>query len=716
MSIKINILLNGVSVLKSITKCEITHDGGACLACDLEFGNMQYWKDCNPVIQYGNLIFKVVIGSDDYEFLCEERQLGVSKTGEDGQVNVSEFFTVWGRSKQAFLTQKFCGLINDTEDSDHLWQIHKKTYASAVIQQIITDYAYVPIIVNFNISDFYIFRDGFTVSNKEPLAVIKEIAEGVGAEIIGQADGSLTIQSYDVTGAVVCDITDFDDFIEYSENIQYQSGYNAVTVYGYDSESEMDNTGGSGSGGGNTLSASGVSELPVDVWGDVKVYYSCPEGLWIEEQIQSGAEYQEYGMNVDTIPETVELSWGVGNTSMPDVNGVTAVSGDKSQASETVVVEYDVKFKQYKVKSGEPGTYKITFWFQDHSAETSHTFTVTAEDGGGGGEGEDEDLCAGITVSTTTPEVAPGATVEITFVNPESLPVVAESTAGQSVDVAAVTPDYTVFTTKIPSDYTEKEAVISFQAGECESVEVIITVLHESGGVPPPPGTPNNNPAALSAKWKEGLPAEAYTGYVYVFRAYGWHPTGLPVLSDSAPATASIIQTNSGLEPQNETVTMKFGVGETQYPDVAGSTTVIANPAYPLATKTVNYNTPYWEFGFSGTEVGTYKILIYFSDKSVDTELEITLVEPPDPPATTKPEEILYIYWEEDPGVPVPEADIYTDPAGNGVFVYAGKTDGAGEIILHDHTIGNHVVKIIKTGWMPSDEDDLSNDTFEILP
>ena len=706
MTIPINILLNGISLFPNkITKCEIKHDGGVCLSCNIDFANMTHWAACNPVIQYGKMLFKIAIGTDIYWFMCEERQLNIN--------NNSQTFSVWGRSRQAFLTQKFCELINDTEDSGHIWQTQKKTTASAVIQDIIDNYAYSPITVNFNIDDFYIYRDGFTVSNKEPLAVIKEIVEGVGAEIIGNADGSLTIQKYETTGASVCDLNDFDDIIEYSENIQYQSGYNAVTVYGYNDENELENTEGAGSGE-TSITAAGDTELEKSQWGQVKVYYYAPVGMDIDFYSQEGATCQSTGQGTDSITEDVELSWGQGSTSMPDSAGVTSVTGSSSKPFETKTVTYPAKFKQYKIKADELGEYKIKFWIEDKSAETEHSFTVIEP---AATEEEQEDQCAEISAETEINEAVPGQIVDIKVTNPYELPVIADSTAGQSVDAFQSTPDYTMFQTLIPDGFDETEVTITFQIGECDALTITLPILQNEISQPVTPDNPGGVPQPiLTAKWTEDI-AGAYVGYHYEFRAYGWHPKGAQVIAYS-DGDSSVVQTNSGLEPQSESVSMEFGVGETQYPNADGGTIVTASPDYPLDTKTVNYNAPYWEFGFSANSPGTYKILIYFADKSAETELEITVGVKPGEGGTpgTKPSETLYIHWEYDINVPVPGADVWTDPDGDGTYVYAGQTDGDGYITLSNHTYGAHVIRFSKSGWINSDADDLENDTFTIEP
>lgn len=80
-----------------------------------------------------------------------------------------------------------------------------------------------------------------------------------------------------------------------------------------------------------------------------------------------------------SVTETVQLKWGVGNTSKTDTNGNTLVDvpADYSKPFSETSVTYAVCYRDFDLYSATDGEYPCAFWFSDHSAEATASVTVT---------------------------------------------------------------------------------------------------------------------------------------------------------------------------------------------------------------------------------------------------------------------------------------------------------------------------------------------------
>ena len=434
MSTPINIIIDNKTVLDDVDSCEIKRsEEQYCNSVSLSMKSKSFWALCDPVINFGELRVKVVIGATTYEFLIEERDTAPTKAGVA--------FTVWGRSKQALLSKPYSKTINDTDRTYHPWQ-EGETTAFGIVTHIVGRYCPYSVTVNWNVSNFTVFQNCFSVSNQAPIDVISALANVVGAELVAESDGSLSIETYSVDeGIAVEDYNDLDDIVQLSESIDYPSGYNAVTVYGYSSQD-----------------TSGQAYISVERVGSgdiypgrehtVRVYYyhsklypllcSFPEGV-----------YQDKGGGVESITENVQLIFGVGHTSKPNYSdGSTIVAGNEFIPIKTVSKTYNVNYRDFTLKADETGEYTAMFYFSDKSASAIYSFTVVPSDG----EGPfitSKDKCDSIVIEKASPDtITPGTVVYINVYGSEK-PYNAYSSAG--------TPDFVIQS----SDKKNEEVVFS---------------------------------------------------------------------------------------------------------------------------------------------------------------------------------------------------------------------------------------------------------------
>jgi len=361
MSTPVNIIIDNKTVLDDVVSCEIQQrEGQFCRTVSLQFSSQTFWALCDPATNFGELRIKVVIGNITYEFLAEERDSNVSTSGVA--------FSVWGRSKQALLARPYSENINDTDDTSHPWQTGNTT-ASAIISHIVTNYCPYSVTVTWNVDDFAVYQDTFSVSNQAPIDIISSLANVVGAELKANADGSLSIEEYSVEeGTSLASYTDLDDIVQLSESIDYPSGYNAVTVYGYDS----------GAAAGGDISVLDETVDPTncpDEEHHVKVFYHHPTLAPLCSFL--AGSYGDRGSGTESVTETVTLIWGKGNTSYPNLQGSTEVTGDTAIPITTTSVTYTARYKRFYLKASSVGSYTAMFYFSDQSDYSTYSFTVS---------------------------------------------------------------------------------------------------------------------------------------------------------------------------------------------------------------------------------------------------------------------------------------------------------------------------------------------------
>lgn len=405
MSTPINIIIDNKTVIDDVEACEIKQvEGQYCSSVSLSMKSKTFWTLCDPTTNFGTLRIKVVIGGTTYQFLTEERDTTPTKSGVA--------FTVWGRSKQALLSAPYSKTVNDTDDTTHPWQTGNTT-ASAIVAYVIANYCSYSVTVTWNAGDFVVYEDSFSVSNQAPIDVIAALANVIGAELVAAADGSLSIEAYSVAeGASVESYNDLDDIVQLGESIDYPSGYNAVTVYGY------------GAGGGGvqaTISVERTDEGSIypGRYCAVRVYFYHSKGF--EPLVAFSDGYHGWvGHGAETITEDVQLIFGRGSTSKTSTSGVTEVTGNSSVPIRTVSVTYLVAYVDYILRGDEVGDYAAMFYFSDKSAYSVYSFSVS--------ETTEETLCSYTSIVKYSPEtVTPGGEVVLIDVYGVWIPTLYES-------------------------------------------------------------------------------------------------------------------------------------------------------------------------------------------------------------------------------------------------------------------------------------------------
>lgn len=408
MTTKINILIQGESALDDLVDWSIDLAMGGINSVRLSLVGERFHARCKPPApsdaRFGELDIRVIIGSDAYDFLVEERS---TTYGDDGLT-----FEVWGRSAQALLTTKYAPTVTDSDDMAHPWQSGNTTAVDA-IAHVLTAYANDIVTLEWTPEDYPIYQGTLSVSNQSPIEFIRMLADEIGADLRGEIDGSLSVIPYAVTGSPVETYNDLDDLVTLSEDVEAPQGYNAVTIFGYgtgpfdEREEEMEDetededaleslSGGAGSA---WISLGDYeSELSYPEAQSIRIYYYHPQGkkpvIWREDAdmivaggwTDGGAGGQTSTYLLPDRPtveftETVSLTWGTGRLSKTPTTGDTAVTGDEdlpfSQSVETYEVYYlDAVFENMEI--GE--TYRISVHFEDRSAEATAEWNVAGSD------------------------------------------------------------------------------------------------------------------------------------------------------------------------------------------------------------------------------------------------------------------------------------------------------------------------------------------------
>uniref|UniRef100_A0A6M3LB14 Uncharacterized protein n=1 Tax=viral metagenome TaxID=1070528 RepID=A0A6M3LB14_9ZZZZ len=427
MTTPINVIVNGHSIIHEMDNVSITHNAGEfCQQVDLKFVSQTVWEQCDPKVNKGQLVIKVVIGATTYQFLCEERDTIVEPKGV--------VFSVWGRSKQALLAVPYSTTITDTEESSHPWQTGNTTI-SEVLAYVLTYCSY-GVTVNWNVPGFettIIYQDTLSANDASPIEIISMLAEAVGAILAPQIDGSLSIEPYSVEAQTpVALYNDYDDIVQLSETTEHNTGYNVVTVYGYDS-SPSDSV-------ESFLAVVAVDEDATNYPGRdhlVKVYYYHSKGdnpivqFSYTYGVIEGASDEFPTPITEEVTEVVDLYWGIGNTSYIDIDGNSEVTGDTTIPYATTSYTYTVYYKKYYLRSSILGENDAFFYFEDKSAYQLYSYTIS---------GVSRDVYDGIEMKwsdgivTGMGKSAVGAYVGVDLYNPAGIAVVDKgNTSGDSM-------------------------------------------------------------------------------------------------------------------------------------------------------------------------------------------------------------------------------------------------------------------------------------------
>lgn len=366
----INITIDNETVLDYFDSVSIKFSEGTyCNSIDISVNSSELWEKFDPISNFGKLNIKVALGEMNYEFMCEERSANVPVSGIA--------FTIWGRSAQALLDKPYSKWINDEKETHHPWQdgdVTVKTIISYVLNQCCSAEVLSKVQVHWNVLDYIVYKDSFSCSHSTPIEIISNLAGIIGAELIPNADGSLSINEYSVKEEVsIQDYNDMDHITSLSDDIVYPEGYNSVTINGFTNTSET----------GSASLSPVLQEDKLKGWEygkrrTVRCFYYHPKGLKVEGDVLYGS--LSPGMSgVYTFTEWILLVWGEGNTQYPNLSGETAVRGNQSTAVEFRKVSYKTAYRDFYLSSlctkySDPDNGIAAFYFSDRSCTSTLGF------------------------------------------------------------------------------------------------------------------------------------------------------------------------------------------------------------------------------------------------------------------------------------------------------------------------------------------------------
>lgn len=661
----VNIKIDSTSVVDDIERFTInSSDSSFCDSIEVEFRSKDFYEACDPTTNFGSLRIVVVVDSTEWEFLLERRSTTFRREGIG--------FTIWGRSAQALLDAPYCQTFSDTEDTSHPWQDQTgDILVSAAVSHIVSNYCPYSVTVNWNALDYPIKPNTFSVSNQTPKSVIQALANVIGAELVANQDGSLSIETYSVDeGPSQSTFNDLDEIIEVSEEIDYSSGFNAVTVYGYDartaSNTYLEVTEDDAAddvrdtvGLPATRNYSWESDrfrLPEHIRGIGKVGYIRPvflqdwdyalrvyyyhSGGLTPQCYYDGGIYEEGESGTEEITEDVQLIWGVGNTLKPNLQGETRVTGDTSIPFAIQEVTYNTQYVIFNVRAQTTGEQNVFFYFSDKSTYQICSFDSArmTEDGdfegvsGISGSSVGWDICDSIVLEKESPTtVVAGDTL---ILRSYGISVnYGVSSAGTSVDYI----DERVYSKSEETTFTNGVATLSFPVWLGDNYDEYTVTVTFQGGITGAVRFHNNSKL---------LTVNAFIGDPNYY---------------SVSATVEY------------------------YTKAERFSTVL--PA-SWSSQTVFYT--FYHVG--GFDCGAQELSVSVSVSGTgETEKDITI--------------IVYDYTTNSL---ISGASVWID----GIF--KGTTGADGELNVASVAIGTHTLKITATGYTDSDQDELDNDEFTI--
>ncbi|MFA5049123.1 MAG: hypothetical protein WC516_08920 [Patescibacteria group bacterium] len=380
MAIPINILKGTRSILKWFESANISMTDGFCHSVDLSINSLDLWDEFDPNINKGELTIKILIGSKTYEFMCEEREVPIEI---DGTV-----FSVWGRTKQAWLDAPYARTVKDTEETSHPWQ-SGDVKVSEIISHILTNYCKEGLSVTWNVEDFMVYEGTFSVDEQTPISIISSLADIIGAKINAHPDGSLTIDYYSVEEQIpVESYNDLDHIVSFTESNQYSQGYNAITISGKGTESSPQLQ-------YEVIELNDEDRWQLNIARTVRVYYYHPDGLTPISYALSGMSVSFIGSGVKITTEDVLLTWGSGSKSVFDQDGNSDVEGSNSIPIAVQSVSYQTNYMDFKVIVSTEEETSAMFYFSDKSVNSILTVDLD------GTSNADEGKCSSLQLEMT---------------------------------------------------------------------------------------------------------------------------------------------------------------------------------------------------------------------------------------------------------------------------------------------------------------------------
>jgi len=430
---------------------------------------LESWYLCDPDVDRLQTRVKIIINSDVYLFFLEERS---------EVLGYADFtFKISGRSASAALGEGFATLITDTNISEkscshgcvekcynqadceaiggtwdgtneictdpggvipcegfHVWQ-NVKTKPSEIID-FLQQSDYVPVFVDIEwlVFDFTIFAGTYSAEQKYPAQIISELAGVIGAELYARPDGSLSVESYAVSGSPVADFNDETEIVAQDCETIRSPGIDNVLILGAITPAADEEE-------------AAVKQPYIGIIPPEKTQFAPNEEIklkipyWhptsnIIENFQSDPGKITVGVItgfIDSTTEPVRLSWGRGNTQFPDTDGNTEVF-DHIHANQYLAIiqhSYTHKFANATISASQTGEYLVAFYFPDKSGAVEFAFTVVDPDQAYG----DSTFLKTEEMTESPYEINELANVRLYFFHPDS---------GTTPDYSAIDPEVTV--------------------------------------------------------------------------------------------------------------------------------------------------------------------------------------------------------------------------------------------------------------------------------
>jgi hypothetical protein len=649
-STPINVLMNGESIVQYFDSVSIKFiEGAFCNSIDLNVNSMDLWDRFDPIKYFGQLVLEVPIGNLTYKFMVEERNTNVSIPGVA--------FSVWGRSAQAFLDQPYSKIMSDIESeieddpTKYVWQKGDSNVTAiiGIIKNICCSYH---VDVHWNVKNFTIYKGSFTASNTTPIAVISQFAGIIGAELVANADGSLTVQEYSVQEDVsIQEYNDMDHIVSLNDEIVYPIGYNCVMVNGY---SNAD------SGSQSAYLTPVLQEDDLKGWEygkrrTVRVYHYHSKGLGVISTCFNGSS-GGLGHGIEQKSEWVVLIWGEGSTQYADRNGDSEVKGSGTTPIEIRKVTYSVNYTDFAVaslvnKTDDPNYGIALFFFTDYSNTATMNFDYYADSA----TDDDGNLIPDILLEIDEEEDAKS-------INAGNNGIVYGNTI-----ISTYYLSFKIWGDWFPvTDYIYDSSLTELYPPNLSGYETIIeeiTVTNGSGSVSKP----------LDELVTYRFPYPGTGGGLKTFK--GQTRVQLSYYNKRYPISTIIITYRS-----------RYTKGKALIPSSFVGTDAVEGKAFFV-----------------------YLVKKPVGDEEVGEILSVSkTVSQPSTMNTETSKNIVLVIKDFATEVVIPGTSVYVD--GN----HKGVTNADGEIYLNNISIGDHIIKLVAQGYLDSDEDELANDTFTV--
>lgn len=212
----VTVKIGGIDVSNKVESAEINIQADGFRECSIKFKDMSLYPICDPLNDFGTERIEITIDAETFNFLMEERS-------ESVDVSANEF-SIWGRDITATLDMPFI--------KPYKTDLETRNYTALEIINLVRGL----ITVNWELPDFVVYSETYSIIDKTPIQVIRDIADICGGLVMSADNGEITVysKSYDLSGVQDFSYDDTADIFVKDENDELPEGYNVVTVKGYE--------------------------------------------------------------------------------------------------------------------------------------------------------------------------------------------------------------------------------------------------------------------------------------------------------------------------------------------------------------------------------------------------------------------------------------------------------------------------------------------------